>query len=247
MSATEYLGIAGLLMLSERNVQYPEDRTQLAERFESTYNWKCDAAVCDRLVRQMEAWGAITINNDKYAGETFRVFDDNLREAKSLVRNSKLSSILHTAEYGGAPWFKKVFDNRKFWEELHGERDYPIRRDPDPITFDLGNLEESVPAADRIVLRTDNYETLNEVEKSLDLISQELRTDNEVGAEIGDLREVLELEVAVAKEVIEKSRFRLSSLLGWLMPALRFLIEKFSASAIGETAKHLVNLLEKLL
>lgn len=245
-SATEYLGVAGLLMLSRRNIEYPEDRAELATMFEATYQWKCDESTTDRLVRQLGAWGAVNINVDKYAGETFRIFDDNLREARALIANSQLGVILRSGEYGGAPWFKKVFDNNEFWMELYEERNADIQANPEPIEFEIKSIDAAVPAADRIVSRRDNYETIGEIDRSLEEIATALSSDNEVGAEVGDERDVLSLEVEVARTVITKPNFRLSSLMGWLMPALRFLAEKFASGAIGEAAKHLMILLEKL-
>jgi hypothetical protein len=136
----------------------------------------------------------------------------------------------------GSPLLERVF------EQLAGnasgtDESFPTTTDP---------LEE-VPASDRIVRRGDNLPIIEAIMSDIHQVRQALREDNELGANLGDEREIIDLEFEIADEVLQKPRFRLKSLLNWLLPALSFLAEKFASGAIGETAKRLVSLLLSLI
>ena len=112
--------------------------------------------------------------------------------------------------------------------------------DPDEVLSGLQNL---VPGSDRVVSRKDNLQKVQSVEEELRSLRSTLQQDNVVGSEIGDEREVIDLELEIAEQVVQRPRFRLKSLLAWLLPALRYLSEKFAGGAIAETAKRLIALL----
>jgi len=100
-----------------------------------------------------------------------------------------------------------------------------------------------VPASDRLVSRSDNEPVIDEIVEGLEKISSELSVNNEIGAVLGDDKQVISSEVEASQVLIKANRFHLSKLFSLLVPALRFLGEKFSGSAIGETAKRLINLI----
>jgi hypothetical protein len=112
-----------------------------------------------------------------------------------------------------------------------------------PTTIDLF---ESIPASDRIVRRNDNQEAIEEIKEVIADVRRIVHEDNEVGSDLGDDREIIDLELEIAGDVIQRPRFRLKSLLNWLLPALSFLAEKFATGAVGEAAKRLVTLLISL-
>ena len=103
-----------------------------------------------------------------------------------------------------------------------------------------------VPASDRIVSRKDNQELFEQITADLATIETVMATDNEVGAVLGDERDLIQGEFAAAKELVKQPRFRLRRAVELLIPALRYLAEKFSGAGIGEAAKHLIKLLIEL-
>lgn len=104
-----------------------------------------------------------------------------------------------------------------------------------------------VPASDRVVLATDNQKSISDITQSLDQIEQLVISDNEIGSELGDDREILQGEVAATKTLINRPRFRLQKVLQLIIPTLKYLAEKFSGASIGEVAKHLIKLLLDLI
>ncbi len=104
-----------------------------------------------------------------------------------------------------------------------------------------------IPASDRIVSRNDNQDEYEQIENVIEEIRDLVRTDNEIGSALADGRELISSELEIANEVTKRGKFRVSSLLGWLSPALRFLADKFAGGAIGEAAKRLLDLLIGLL
>jgi hypothetical protein len=106
--------------------------------------------------------------------------------------------------------------------------------------------EGSVPASDRIVSRSDNLEVIEALTDDLEALGEEIQSNNEIGAALGDDREVIGHELAVARDTLDKERFRISSLLAWLLPALRFLAKRFAGTSVDEIAVRLIQALEKL-
>lgn len=100
-----------------------------------------------------------------------------------------------------------------------------------------------IPAADRVVSKYDNQAELEAIVENLEAIVDELDENNEIGAELGDEKELLKAEIEAGKSLTQNDKFRLRSLVAVLQPALKFLSEKFAGSAIGELAKKLIALL----
>ncbi len=100
-----------------------------------------------------------------------------------------------------------------------------------------------IPASDRVVSRKDNQAGIEAISTAMDEIVEALDRDNQIGAELGDDRQLLLHELAASKELIGGDRFYLRRLFNLISPALKFLSEKFSGAAIGEAAKHLFNLI----
>ena len=110
----------------------------------------------------------------------------------------------------------------------------------------LGNQTLSnggIPASDRIISKTDNQKEIDEIIGELSTIGVEIDQNNQVGSELGDEKELIKAEIDAVQELTKHDRFRLKSLLNLVLPALRYLSEKFSGAAIGEAAKRLIALL----
>jgi DNA-binding PadR family transcriptional regulator len=104
----------------------------------------------------------------------------------------------------------------------------------------------AIPASDRIVSRQDNQPAFDEISRELDEVIDALQTDNEIGAALSDEKEILLAEVKAGKELTQPGRFNLQRFAALLIPALKFISEKFAGAEIGEVAKHLFNLIMKL-
>ena len=104
-----------------------------------------------------------------------------------------------------------------------------------------------VPASDRIVLKSDNQPAINAISADLDVIESALATDNLLGADLGDERQLIQGEISAAKTLVKQPRFRSARIVELLLPALKYLADKFSGASIGEVAKRLIQLLLELL
>ena len=104
----------------------------------------------------------------------------------------------------------------------------------------------AIPASDRVVNRSDNQKLYVSIDSEIDSVIGELDSNNEVGDSLGDSRDTLLAEVKASKELIKPGRFNLGRFAQLILPALKFLSEKFSGAAIGEAAKRLVALIAEL-
>lgn len=107
-------------------------------------------------------------------------------------------------------------------------------------------VPSGVPASNRVVSKSDNRDAFDAISADLETIEAEIASDNQVGAQLGDDRELIIGEISAAKELVKQPRFHLSRIAELILPALKYLSEKFSGAAIGETAKHLIKLLLEL-
>ena len=114
------------------------------------------------------------------------------------------------------------------------------------LIFENSVSETPIPAADRIVSKNDNYEAIAAIEGELQNLQKVIATDNGIGSELGDERGILIHEIQVAAETVKKEKFRLGSLIGWLVPALKFLAKRFAGTSVDEISTRLIALLEKL-
>jgi DNA-binding PadR family transcriptional regulator len=107
-------------------------------------------------------------------------------------------------------------------------------------------LYSPAPSADRILSRIDDENEHKELEKGFKELREAISKNNLVASELGDVRDIIEVEVNVAQELTAKERFRVSRLAAFIIPTLRFLSEKFFGEAVGELAKRLIDLLMRL-
>jgi hypothetical protein len=105
-------------------------------------------------------------------------------------------------------------------------------------TFEIGGI----PASNRIVSRKDNQQNLDTIQGGLKELEEALNIDNEIGAALGDEKDLIKSEIEASKVIISHPRFRLASVVRLLVPLLKFIADKFSGAAIGELAKTLISL-----
>ena len=85
---------------------------------------------------------------------------------------------------------------------------------------------------------------VEKIRLALDALEKELRESNELSSELSENdKDLMSGEVSAARTLVQRKRFRLSRLVALVLPLLRTLADKFSGSAIGEVAKHLIGLL----
>ena len=235
-SPTAYMTMAAIFAIrSLKSPELPDTPARFSNFVERYYGWQVDEATGDRIVAQLDNWGLVSIIDDDYAGRLLRLYGATTNDALDILSDSGHQELVAKARVGGKDWFIRVFNNQKFWDDLN--------RDPMPSKGSSVSLEDDddiVPASDRIVSKSDNADAISAIRTDVSAVQTILHQDNEVGDELGDDREIIELELEIADQILQKPRFRLRSLLNWLLPALKFLADKFAGGAIAEIAKRLI-------
>lgn len=99
------------------------------------------------------------------------------------------------------------------------------------------------PSADLILSRLEDRSRVEQIQNAIREIGKELRENNEVGAALGEDKDIISSEIAAAEVVVSKGEFRLHRLIALIIPALRFIADKFAGTALSEAAKRLITLL----
>lgn len=183
------------------------------------------------VIGYLEDHAAISVIKDDVVGDFIKLEYWDVHNIVAQGKADKAGFIYRYSQVGSLLL-------ERILEKLEG--DAPEHAGAIPTTADPF---EEVPASDRIVSRNDNLEAIGEIKSDISELRRIIKEDNEVGAEIGDAREIVDFELEVADSVLERPRFRLKSLLNWLLPALSFLADKFAGGAIAELAKRLVTAL----
>lgn len=127
----------------------------------------------------------------------------------------------------GTDWLNEALEihRERFWQEL-----------------DSAALQARVPATDRIVKTSDNQARVSELEQVLDEIKSKVDFDNEVGAALGNLREIASEEIASLQSDLKKPAFRPSSLLDKARNTLEWLGKKVADTSVAELVKSAIKL-----
>lgn len=189
--------------------------------------------IIDNVLANLVKSNFVTIVEDDVGGNFCQL------EYKSLNRHvidsvASGEGFLFRYSKVGRPLLESIIDRLYNPEPLKSQEDY-FPESTDPL--------EDIEASDRVVSRSDNLPAIKNIDELINDAKIEINTSNEVGEVLGNEREIISLEFDIAQEVISKPRFRLKSLLNWLLPALKYLSDKFSGSALAEIAKRLVDLL----
>lgn len=99
------------------------------------------------------------------------------------------------------------------------------------------------PSADLIITRLEDQGKIYKIQETIAEIGKELRENNEVGSKLGGDKDIITNEVAAAQVLVAAGDFRLRRLIALILPALRFLGDKFVGTALGEAAKRLIKIL----
>jgi len=205
--------------------------------------------VIDDTIQMLKDSAGLLVEGDSYTGEFWKLDVT----AKDNTINSYLNTdsiSIRVGRLGNSARLialSRVADELRWPEAAVTDEEDEIDAENTSTISAAPPEDWMIPASDRIVSRTDNLPQIDEIHEAIGTIRRELAQDNHVGDTMGDDREVVDSELQVAEQVVESSRFRVRSLMGWLLPALRYLAEKFTSSAVSEAAKHLWNLLVSLL
>jgi VIT1/CCC1 family predicted Fe2+/Mn2+ transporter len=99
------------------------------------------------------------------------------------------------------------------------------------------------PSADQILSQIADKETAEAISKAVADVRTKFVQSNEAGALDEMDQEIISDELAVGADIASKPIYRLRTLKSVLVPALRFIVEKFSGTSLEEAAKHLIKLL----
>jgi hypothetical protein len=198
----------------------------------------------------------IRITDNKFSGTFLKIYADQFKTfmTRSTLELKKFSDrdniSLYQNDFPKAfflisyPAFEEYFELGDKWlkKVLIGikknidDPDYAKKYDHN----DWDNLPGSIPASDRVVLRSDNLPKIEELERDLALLKENIRADNDEENKFGGNRDLVNLEIEIAEDIIAKPKFRMASLTGWLMPMLKFLVDKFVSGGIADAAKRLI-------
>lgn len=235
---TAYLALATMFALktAASSGALPSNRAELIELLEVRYNWKITPEAVDKIIRQLRAWDCIVVIEDKYAGEMLRLYGARTDEALERAAQAGHQELIVNAKAGGADWFKRVFTSQNFWDDLHRD---PLPEVPsaEPVKSDSDTV---APASDRIVTLADNRREIEILQSDIRGLSEEVSTNNEVSVELGDEKDLIKGELDAAEVIVSQPSFRLARLAALVLPALRFLADKFASGAIGEMAKRII-------
>lgn len=242
-SATAYLAVATMFALrAGAPLSLPGTRPELIELLENRYGWRVDPPALEKLIRQLDAWGCITIIEDKYAGELLRMYAARTDESLEIVAGFGHQELVTKARSGGVDWFKRVFHNQNFWDDLHRD---PVAEAED-VEIERTEIDSLVPASDRVVTLTDNRREIEILHLDIKGLSEEISSNNEASIDLGEEKEIIKGELAAAEVLVSQPSFRLARLTALVLPALRYLAEKFASGAIGELAKRIITALAEL-
>ncbi|KLI63821.1 hypothetical protein [Aurantiacibacter marinus] len=113
-------------------------------------------------------------------------------------------------------------------------------------TLSLSTLNV-IPASDRIVTRSDNLPAIKEIESRLKDLESEIKKSNSVEETLDEPKGAVLAEIDAGEALVAGESFRLSKLIGLILPLLRKLADKFSSGAIGKLAGELIEALLKLI
>ena len=232
MRLEEYFSDALLVELSKQIIRsgtyFPAE--EFSEKIQRATNPAVPNNLIDKVLGELVSHGFAAEISDEVGGRFIKLHYAPINKFVS-DQIAAADNFLFRYSQVGAPLLERVV--AKLQGDIEGEEHLPTTTDP---------LEE-IPASDRVVRRSDNELTIEQIRGDIEQVRQALREDNELGADLGDEREIIDLELEIADLVVQRPRFRLKSLLNWLLPALSFLADKFASGAIGEVAKRLVSLL----
>lgn len=244
IQAVDYLAVSVALALRAEAASrgLPRNRSDLRSIFVDRYGWALEDPELEKALAKLARWGFVEISFDRYAGESLRFTRLSTDEALHGIKPVELGEFIKSARVQGVSFFKQVFANAHFWEDLAGDA-VPELLQTDLIADGPVNNDNSIPASDRVVSISDNRREVELLTSDIKGLVDEISTSNEVGMELGDERDLLKGELIAAETLVSQPVFRLGKLHILVMPVLRFLADKFASGAIGEMAKRIIQLI----
>lgn len=216
-----------------RTMNHAEDFSNL---FLENFGVDLDEVILSRALFLMDDLNLIRIDEDVYAGQFITLqktsFSSQFKEVAEQVPDSPLATVLR----GRRQWIEQVLDNAAFWEEARK-----------PSATDGETLDEQVPASDRMVTLLHNSPERLEIATGLEALSESLRTNNEVAAELGDDRERISAELEASRAGIQPERIRAGFIRETVLKVLRELGTKLKDKAMELGVDRLIVLFETLL
>src|SRR5690606_20906012 len=144
------------------------------------------------LARSLERYGFIQITNDDYAGDYITPLSGwGVSYRLNKIKDADPKSGLLFALDRGSKLLNRAFSNEKFWTDLDSE----IEHTPDEPANAAEADNDEIPASDRVVKRSDNRVEIEVLEADIRSIVEEIDSSNEIGAELGEEKEVISGEL----------------------------------------------------
>lgn len=267
----DYIALALIADLSDPNVfefdsgGFSGTWPELMAHVEKRLGFEVSDSAVQGAIRTLAALDLIRVTDDNYSGFFIKIYPDRFpafskkaskQSDEAIADGTFINPSAMKGDYPAAyamtqhPIFDDYAELGDQWARraIDGLRTKASEGEIAEQLVESVDLPSEFPASDRVVTRKDNSAEFEQVQTELTTLIELVESkDNETGDKLGDQREVLKQEFEVAAEALERGFFRVSSLLGWLSKALKFVIEKFSGSIVGEAAKKLFELLVGLL
>ena len=244
---------------TEDGGDFSGDLAQLKDHAETICRFELSETILKRVMRNLAVCGLVRVTDDPYSGTYIKIksteFGRFIKEAnEEFARARKVSGVedvfVNPSDYPLA----SALASRELFEDYHELGSPWLNKALEGLRAQIsekGSLEAlqnqvsnsavvEAPASDRTVTLAHNQQILLEDASSelIDLVEKENAVDGDSG-----LRQRIVGELKAGRELIRAQSVRAFLLYTTLVSALGALIEKYGGTAIGLTAKKLLDLL----
>lgn len=234
----DYL-VAGIALELSRWTNYermPLDVSEFGLVFKSAFDVELADEWSEKLIGRLAQLQFVNVDDDKYIGRTISTSKATIEYRFGRV--ARQANIFGRARANGREWLKRVFSASAFWEDLAQSP----ASEPDSEDM-LGEI----PASDRTVTVLHNSEDGKVLNSGLDLIEQDLSTNNEVADEAGEDRERLLSEVKASRTLLWSERLRVDVLRSVILKFLKEISEKFKVKSVDWGVSQMIDVIEHIL
>jgi hypothetical protein len=207
--------------------------------FKRVYHADLSQKEADGIARRLERFRFLRRISDHYAGTYFVSLKSlPVFTQITVVKKDQPLSQFVKALSGGRPFLVRVFKSEHFWPDFRKELEL---ENGELNQFSSQDLEELVPASDRIVSISDN-ERSEILDSSAEVIA-ELTKENAIDGDVS-LRDSVIGEMNALRELVRAQAVRVVLIQIYVSDVLNMIIQRYGEKTLGEVAK---KLLERLI
>lgn len=202
---------------------YPTTEEQVQQWFSGRFSGSIDEDDAKAVIGLLSELGLISFDEDPFAGRFIRVDERSFHARWSELHGRASDTPFAKAETFGFPWLRKVFDNNAFWETLNASP-----RNEHSVELPGGMLKKPEP----VVFFIEGSADGQALQHGLDELAEELRTNNEIAAELADDRPRILGEVRASQNLVKAGVARVSAVREVLIKVLREILNKLKEKAV---------------